>query len=295
VSRLVVLVALTLAAPAGTTAPAAAVDQTTADLKARPAVAPVTVASPDGRIKFELDLRSADRLSYRITKTGRPVIEHSRLGIVVDGVNLGDGATIGAVQRTHQDERYATRGVHAMATNRNNGAAISVTHGRSGTTYTIDVRVFDDGVAFRYVVPGSANVQRTPDEATVFNFPAGSTVWYHDLDGHYEGVYAKTDIEDVKEGDWAAPPLTRAASRGPRIRIGHGGRPGELRRHGAAGRPPWRLCRGARSRGACVLSPIRLRYPGAGRQATRSSSRYHGNDHDTRGGSSWPDQTSTRW
>ena len=42
----------------------------------------------------------------------------------------------------------------------------------------------------------------------MFNLPAGSTVWYHDLDGHYEGVHEKKDIEDVAEGDWAAPPLT---------------------------------------------------------------------------------------
>jgi alpha-glucosidase len=169
---------------------------------------PIAIASPDGRIKFELDVRSRDRLAYRITMKGRPVIERSRLGIIVDNVNLGDGATIGAVERTQQNERYRTRGVHASATNRNNGATIRVTHAQSATEYTIEVRVFDDGVAFRYVVPGAANARRTPDEATVFNLPAGSTVWYHDLDGHYEGVHQRKDIEDVEEGDWAAPPLT---------------------------------------------------------------------------------------
>jgi len=169
---------------------------------------PISIASPNGRIAFELDVRSGDRLSYRVTLKGRPVIERSRLGIVVDGTNLGDGAAIGTVRRTQVDERYATRGVHAAAANRNNGAAIAVTHAQSGTTYTVDVRVFDDGVAFRYVVPGAADVRRTPDEGTVFNLPAGSTVWYHDLDGHYEGVHDKRDIEDVAEGEWAAPPLT---------------------------------------------------------------------------------------
>ena len=41
-----------------------------------------------------------------------------------------------------------------------------------------------------------------------FSFPAGSTVWYHDLEGHYEDTYDRKEIEDVAEGDWAAPPLT---------------------------------------------------------------------------------------
>ena len=94
---------------------------------------PISIASPNGRIAFELDVRSGDRLSYRVTLKGRPVIERSRLGIVVDGTNLGDGAAIGTVRRTQVDERYATRGVHAAATNRNNGAAIAVTHAQSGT------------------------------------------------------------------------------------------------------------------------------------------------------------------
>jgi alpha-glucosidase len=175
---------------------------------ARSTALPISVASPDGRIAFELDVRSRGRLAYRITLKGRPAVERSRLGIIVDGVHLGEGAAVVSVERSRYDERYRTRGVHAMAVNRSNGATIAIAHQPSGTLYTIDVRVFNDGVAFRYVVPGAPGVQRRPDEATAFNFPAGSTVWYHDLDGHYEGVHEKKDVEDVGEDDWAAPPLT---------------------------------------------------------------------------------------
>ena len=173
-----------------------------------PAV-PLTISSPDGRIAIELSLRSENRLAYRITMKGRPVIETSRLGIIVDGVNLGDGATVTKVEQARQDERYRTRGVHAMATNRYKAVTVALTHQASGARYSLEVRVFDDGVAFRYIVPANgANAVRVPDEATVFNFPARSTVWYHDLEGHYESVYEKKDIEDVPEGDWAAPPVT---------------------------------------------------------------------------------------
>ena len=225
--RLAVMLALVISAPAPVRLKADATDTVGLDLRSRKADAtntvgldlrrvrlqadqktPITIASPDGRIKFELDLRSGNRLVYRVTMKGRSVIERSRLGIIVDGVNLGDGAALGAVARTQKDEKYRTRGVHAFATNRYNGAAIALTHEPSGTKYSVETRVFDDGIAFRYVVPGSPAAQRTPDEATIFNFPAGSSVWYHDLDGHYEGVHQRKDIEDVQEGDWAAPPLT---------------------------------------------------------------------------------------
>ena len=169
---------------------------------------PLNVTSPDGRIVFEVSLRSGNRLAYRVTRNGRAAIERSRLGILVDGVNLGDNVTAGAVDRGRHDERYRTRGGHSLATNRYNSTTVALTHEPSGTRYTLEVRAFDDGVAFRYVVPEAGGAGRVPDEATGFSVPPGSTVWYHDLDGHYEGTYDRKEIEDVAEGDWAAPPLT---------------------------------------------------------------------------------------
>lgn len=169
---------------------------------------PVTVESPNSQIKFDLSLRSENRAAYRVTLKGRPVVELSRLGILVDGVNLGDGANVAGLERTRHDDRYRTRGVHSTAIDRYNAATIALIHPPSGIRYSIDIRVFDDGVAFRYVVPATGNPTRVPDEATGFNFPPRSVIWYHDLDGHYEGVHEKKDIEDVPEGDWAAPPVT---------------------------------------------------------------------------------------
>jgi alpha-glucosidase len=186
----------------------------TQDVKSPPAGAtkrialPITVEGPSSQVKFDLSLRSENRVAYRVTLKGRPVVELSRLGILVDGVNLGDGATVAGVERSRQDDRYRTRGVHSIAINRYNAATISLIHQPSGTRYSMEVRAFDDGVAFRYVVPAGGNVTRVPDEATVFNVPPRSVVWYHDLDGHYEGVHERKDIEDVTEGDWAAPPVT---------------------------------------------------------------------------------------
>ena len=68
------------------------------------------------------------------------------------------------------------------------------------------MRAFNDGVGFRFIVPGTGT--RTPDEATTFRAAEGSTTWSHDLHGHYESKYVRRAIEDVPAGDWAAPPLT---------------------------------------------------------------------------------------
>ena len=166
----------------------------------------IRVTSPNGAIEIALLPADGSRLTYGVTFRNRPVIEASPLGILVDGVDLGQGVEAGKVESYGANEHYASRGVHSQATNRFNGARIALRHSASGTDSVLDVRVFDDGIAFRYIVPGKGS--RVPDEATAFALPAGATVWYHDLHGHYEGVHTKKSIADVAAGDWAAPPLT---------------------------------------------------------------------------------------
>jgi alpha-glucosidase len=164
-----------------------------------------SILSPDGNVQFEVILRGA-RLKYAVTFGSKPVIEESPIRITVDGVNLTEGVEVEKVDRYQIKETYPWRGVHSRAVNHCNGATISLKHA-SNTSFNLEVRSFDDGVAFRYLIPGDDSL-RVPDETTGFALPAGSTVWYHDLHGHYEGAHDKKLIADVPPGDWAAPPLT---------------------------------------------------------------------------------------
>jgi alpha-glucosidase len=74
--------------------------------------------------------------------------------------------------------------------------------------YVLEIRVFNDGAAFRHIIPGVENTSRVPDEYTAFVIPEGATVWYHDLGGHYEAAYKKNDISNVRPGQWMGPPVT---------------------------------------------------------------------------------------
>lgn len=167
----------------------------------------VRLASPNGQIQFRLTYKNAPRLNYQINFRSKPVIETAQIGILVDGLDLGRDAEVGRVETYRLKETYPWRGVHSEAVNHCNGAKIAVRHKESRTDYTIEVRAFNDGVAFRYIVPDNGK-PRVPDEATAFVIPAGSTVWFHDFEGHYEGIHAKKEIAEVKDGEWAAPPMT---------------------------------------------------------------------------------------
>jgi alpha-glucosidase len=147
-----------------------------------------------------------NQLRFRVARANKILIELSNLKMVVDGVDLSRNSATRRIEPYKVQETYRTRGVHAVATNHCLGARISVRHAVTKADYVLEIRVYNDGVAFRHFIPGSG--ERIPDEGTTFVVPDGSTAWFHDFEGHYEGVHQQKKIAEVKQGEWAAPPLT---------------------------------------------------------------------------------------
>jgi alpha-glucosidase len=164
------------------------------------------VMSPDGKVRWSVEIDKG-RPRFVITLRAAPVIDSSPLRLSVDGVDITDGVRIGEAKAYTVDETYPTLGVHAQAVNRCKCARFPLEHAASKTAYTLDVRAFNDAVAFRFVVPGGEK-PRVPDEATAFAPPARGTAWHHNLRGHYEGFYEQTTAEPVTADTWVAPPLT---------------------------------------------------------------------------------------
>ncbi len=175
-----------------------------------PAAADVTVASPDGRVRFLLSSGAQGHLEYTITFNAKNIIDPSPLGIVVDRVDLAAGAQIGRADSYKIDETYPWYGPHSTAINNCNGAKVALIHPKTGTSYTLEIRACNDGVAFRHLVPGEGD--RTPDEATVFRVPARSVVAPQNYVSGYEGVYpwrtTTNAIESMMDGEWTNPPFT---------------------------------------------------------------------------------------
>src|ERR1041384_1146294 len=175
---------------------------------AAPAVARATsdtvnIASPNGRIKVALvrDLYPVVSLQFENT-----YVLTAQLAMTVDGVNIGHGVIINSAERYKLDETYATRGVHSSTRNRCNGARVPIRHVDTQTKYTIEIRAYDDGIAFRYIIPGEG--QRIPDELTTFRLDDVYCAWFHDFEGHYEGIHQRKEIWKIDDGEWLAPPVT---------------------------------------------------------------------------------------
>jgi alpha-glucosidase len=171
----------------------------------------IIIKSPDGQVSFQLMTRDK-ALLYKISFKNENIINNSPLIFSLDDKVITSGVNNIIGISYSKNESYSWWGVHSKAVNRCNGSTITIKQDK--INYVVDVRVFNDGAAFRIFVPANDSIARIPDEATVFTLPAGTNIWYHDLYMHYEGVHVKKEISQVKNGEWVAPPATIKLSNG---------------------------------------------------------------------------------
>ncbi|MBE9914715.1 hypothetical protein G8C92_11790 [Paenibacillus donghaensis] len=169
---------------------------------------PVPIESPTGAVTASVYFNASGQLVYAVKYSGQDVIEESNLGVYYDNVDLGYGVKLGEPERaeTH-NETYPWNGGHAQAEDRHNLVKIPITHIKSGIQYTLEIKAFDEGIAFRYVMPGEGT-HTISGEKTNFKLPAGSTVWYQQNTMNYEGRFTKSPAESVPPSTRIGPPLT---------------------------------------------------------------------------------------
>jgi alpha-glucosidase len=173
----------------------------------------VSVSSPDGRIRLEISLdtaQSGKRVPrYRVTLGGRPVIERSELQ-----TELADGSTLGSNCMIADHQTTAIRAEFRQHPGKRSHVAdhcleMVITFRERSTparTWQLVARAYDDGVAFRYRFPARDGWQtlelaseRTaftlPKEAVAFALPLNSFTTSH------EKRYEKKPIAEVP-ADW---------------------------------------------------------------------------------------------
>lgn len=166
-----------------------------------------TLKSPAGKIS--VTVRTDAHLNYAVSVRGKPVLETSALGITVDGKDLGQGAKfVGKPQVAEINERYATRGVHASAVNHCTSAVISMTGSAEQTPWVLEVRVFDDAVAYRYRVPGNG-VRHVNGESSEWLVPVGTVLWSQNADNSsYEARYTPNIVGQLPKNLKIMAPAT---------------------------------------------------------------------------------------
>jgi alpha-glucosidase len=150
----------------------------------------VTLKSPDGQVRVRIE--PGGRLRYTVTFHGVEVVEPSALGVTVDGHDLGQNVRFtGKPAFSEVNETYPTRGVHPVAVNHCRAMVLPVTSSASEGAWRLEVRAYNDGLAYRYVVPGAGR-RHINGESSEWQLPVGTTLWHQSADNRsYEARYER--------------------------------------------------------------------------------------------------------
>lgn len=189
---------------------------------------PVRVASPDGRIIMSFSVEaplaaggdSSGKLAYAVQFQGKPVIDESALGLDLGGdTPLGANVSITGVEPGSGVDDYSlvnTKVGHVRDAYNSILVKVAEPEERGGRTMTVEARAYNDGVAFRYVLPrptkenlnaGTPKPRQTAlaslhlrSEKTEFRFSDDDTAWALALPNHnssYESEYVRLSLSSL--------------------------------------------------------------------------------------------------
>ncbi len=175
----------------------------------------VKVASPDGQIvlwladapaSHAIDLQSND-VRYSVDFHGKWLMDESVLGLKFEGQSaLGPGMHKVRVEPSQTDQTYTIpAGKTSSVRDHYNAAHVDLADD-AGRKLTIEIRAYDDGIAFRYVVPDQPALHRLrlERELTEFRFNHDATLYPLILDGFqsaYEDEYQQRQVSGLHR-DW---------------------------------------------------------------------------------------------
>jgi len=165
----------------------------------------IQVFSPDKQLSVLVTVKDG-RLSYSVKSKDIQVLETSPLGITVDSIDLGKGAKIGVQTKMNViNETYPIVGNHSVAINRANEAVIPVES--SAKAFKLIVRVYNDGVAVRYMLPeGSKYIN---GESTGWNLSEKTKkVAWSGFNQSYEAFSSVTSLDKIPEDKTIMGPVT---------------------------------------------------------------------------------------
>jgi alpha-glucosidase len=164
-----------------------------------------TLSSPGGKVAATVSVKN-DRLVYAVTLGGKTMVADSPLGVTVDGADLGSGIRsfkAGEVS-THRDT-YTLNGDESTLISHDQ--RVILTTERDGEPLVMELRAFDRGVGFRYIIPGDAP-RTISGETTSWKLPAGAKLWYRtNTHGDYTDRAQNAQTGSLPDGKEVVGPL----------------------------------------------------------------------------------------
>lgn len=182
---------------------------------------PTELFSPDGRIAFVLKSDDFGAPSYSVSFDGRQVIRNARLGLRFRvQAGFDSGLELAGKKRSSRNETWEQPWGERRLVRDHHEEGLFRFVDRQGRHFDLRVRLFDDGLGFRYEVPEQKDFQSVDivDELTEFSLPETATAWW--IPGRrynrYEYLYRKTGLDAV---EMAHTPFTVRTAEGVYLSI----------------------------------------------------------------------------
>ncbi|WP_101295811.1 glycoside hydrolase family 97 protein [Halegenticoccus soli] len=167
--------------------------------------------SPDGTVGVKLGLDGDGRPILSVRSAGTGVIEPSPLGLETFETSFSAGLSVEVRERRTTEIAYETpagkRRHHRCRANEETVTLVD----DDGATVRIDLRVSNDGVAYRYRLPGQGPVVVTGEESA-FRLPEGASAWVMPFEAKHEDVWRSTSAKEAA-GRYSFPSLFEVGSR----------------------------------------------------------------------------------
>lgn len=142
-----------------------------------------TVTSPDKQLVLTLQLTGEGRLTYRVDRAGKPLVNASRLGLLLTNAHQLDGGfKLVGQQTTEKDETWEQPwGESRRVRSHYRELMVELSQpGQGGRAMGLRFRVFDDGFGLRYELPEQKQlpIARISDELTEFDIAEPATAWW---------------------------------------------------------------------------------------------------------------------
>lgn len=161
-----------------------------------------SIFSPDGNIELIFKLNDNGTPVYSVLFKKKIVVDNSRLGLVIkDLLKLDSGFKIENIDYFEENESWnPVLGEELSIKNNYKAIRFNLIHQKSKRKLNIEFRVFDEGVAFRYIFPFDKSVQYfiVTDELSEFRMTGNhKTFW---IPGDYDSqeyVYNESNISEI--------------------------------------------------------------------------------------------------
>ncbi len=147
--------------------------------------------------------------AYQITYQGTPVLTIPEVGITTSG-KQGALKYVGVSKKKSVKTKYQMlSGKRLQCANRGNQYVFSYQYA-DGSPLSLVMRVYDDGVAFRYELI-NLNEETFKDEQTVYRIPEGTRRWMMQWTDSYEGFFPLSTTGEARKRHWGYPALIQPA------------------------------------------------------------------------------------